>query len=260
MADEAPPAPDGNEELLLNTPVVEPEDDGGEEVLTFGEEAEPQDNDTGLVKHLRSQIRERDRRLAEVEKAPRAQPVDPGPEPTLEDCDYDEDKLKVALRKWDREVQESKEPAVQADEAQRKAYETERQRYVDGKAKINHPEMEDAEETVKASLSPAQQSALVLASDDPAKMVLALFKNPAKLAELASETNVVKLGAKVAKLEGQLKMVKRRAPDPDTPERGSAQVSRQTNAAQKKLDKMEADYKGGDRSHIQQFKRENGLK
>ena len=259
MAD-APETPE-TEELLLTEEVQPetpetPETDEGEDAFTFGDESEPQDGDTNLVKHLRQQIREAHKRVAELEKSPKPQAVDPGPEPTLESCDYDEDKYRVAIREYDKKVAEASKPAADADAELQAQWQRERNRYVEGKSKLGYPDVEDAEETVKAALSPAQQTALVLAAEDPAKMMYALYKNPARLAELAAETNPVKLAAKCAKLEGQLKMVKRRAiPEIDTPERGSGQISKAS--ADKTLAKLEAEAeRTGDRSKVIKYKRE----
>lgn len=254
MADDPQTPPENDEELLLTEEHI-PEGDPEEvEIPAFGDEAEPHDTDTGLVKHLRQQIRERDKRLAERTTTPQA--VDPGPEPTLEGCEYDEDKYRAAIREYDKAVADAEKPRVDSQAAAAHKYETERARYTDGKAKLGVPDIDDAEETVKAALSPEQQSVLVLASDDPAKMVYALGKNPAKLAEIASEADFFRFAAKVAKLEGQLKMVKRRtAPNPDTPERGSARMSPQTT--DKKLKKLEEDAeRTGDRTELVRYRKQ----
>lgn len=266
MAEE--PKPDeidnDDDELLLDTPLdpddAKPGDDDedGEDVLVFGDDSEPQDNDTGLVKHLRAQIKERDKRLAEAASAPRQEAVDPGPEPTLEGCDYDEDKFKAEWRTWNKNVEaaeQRKGQTAQSDRAEQEAWQADLNRYNEGKTKLGFADVDDAEETIKAALTTAQQAVLIAATDEPAKVAYALAKNPERLASIAGEQNLLKLAAKFAKLEGTLKMVKRRrAPDPDVPEKGSGKISRQTS--DKKLAKLEEQAaKTGDRTELVKYKK-----
>jgi hypothetical protein len=64
-------------------------------------------------------------------------------------------------------------------------------------------------------------------STDAAKFFYALGQNPKELQAVASEGDAVRLVKTVAKLEGQLKMTRRKAPiEPDTPERGSGKLSK----------------------------------
>jgi hypothetical protein len=87
------------------------------------------------------------------------------------------------------------------------------------------------------------------------RLIYALSKHPDKLAELAAIQDPLKLAAKVAKLEGQLRVVKkRRAPDPEQVERGSGRISHQpANKQREKLEK-EAD-RTGDRTELIRFDR-----
>lgn len=275
MADEP------EEELLLDEeieqapepPEPRPEDEerpeegtGGDEedVLVFGDEAEPAENDNGLVKHLRDEIRKRDRELAEARKAVnKPEPIVVGEKPTMASCEFDEEEFDRQYEAWqDRKAKAAQQQNQhkQADEAEREAWNAELQRYNDGKSKLGFADVDDAEETVKAALNTVQQAVIVKAADDPAKVIYALAKNPDRLTYLASVTDPLKLAASVARLEGQLKMVKRRkAPEPDTPVRGSARVSHQT--ADKQLEKLEKEAeRTGDRTNLIAYRRKLAAK
>jgi hypothetical protein len=263
MADE-PETPIDDEELLLTDEVEdeapEAEEEGeAEEVPSFGDDAEPQAADTGLVKHLRQQIKERDRRLAEVSAAvPKAEPIVVGEKPKLADFDYDEEAFDKARDAWQERKEASErqqQTQTQAGEQEQQAWQAELHRYNESKSKLGFADISDAEENVKASLDTAQQAVLLMAADDPAKLMYALGKHPDRLAALAAETNPLKLAAKIARMEGQLKMVQRRKPpEPDTPERGSGKLSRVS--ADKTLAKLEAAAeKSGDRTELVAYKR-----
>jgi hypothetical protein len=267
MADE--PNPDTDDELLLTDEVQDDEadqagddeqqqdndeQDAEEDVLTFGDDGEPQDGDTNLVKHLREQIKQRDKDMAELRKSARQpEAVEVGEKPTLAGCDYDEDKFEAELDAWKerkRAVDSQKSAGQEAEEAEREAWQAELNRYNDGKAKLGFADTAEVEETVKASLNTVQQAVILKAADDPARLIYALGRHPDRLTELAAITDPLKLAAKVAKLEGTLRVVKkRRAPEPDRAERGSGSVSTQKKDA--RLEKLEKDAETtGDRTEL----------
>jgi hypothetical protein len=282
MADEQE-KPEGDDELLL-TEEVEPEapetdehppeePDDEEEVFAFGDEpTEPQDGDSGLVKHLREELKRARKEAADAKKAtPQEQTIEVGEKPTLAGCDYDEDRFEVELDAWkerDRQAKEATTAKARAAQEQEQAWENELKAVAEEKTALAKDDADDAFETVRATLGD-QMNALVIHAVDKgnrARLIYALAKNPSRLEALANingAADPIRFIKEVAKLEGQLKMVKRRkAPDPDTPERPSATASRDSSAAQKQLDKMEADWerKGGDRRPIIEFKRKHGLK
>jgi hypothetical protein len=282
MADEQE-KPEGDDELLL-TEEVEPEapetdehppeePDDEEEVFAFGDEpTEPQDGDSGLVKHLREELKRARKEAADAKKAtPQEQAIEVGEKPTLAGCDYDEDRFEVELDAWkerDRQAKEATTAKARAAQEQEQAWENELKAVAEEKTALAKDDADDAFETVRATLGD-QMNALVIHAVDKgnrARLIYALAKNPSRLEALANingAADPIRFIKEVAKLEGQLKMVKRRkAPDPDTPERPSATASRDSSAAQKRLDKMEADWerKGGDRRPIIEFKRKHGLK
>lgn len=265
MADE-PKTPDTDDVLELteevdpSTASAEPgEGDDEEEVLVFGDETEPRSDDTNLVKLLREEIKKRDKRIAETERAVRPQPVEVGKKPDLwDDCEGDPDKFESALDAWKERkatAERQQNQAKDSEERERERWEGELKRYEDGKSKLGFADVGDAEETVKASLDAMQQAVIIAAADDPAKVIYALGRHPDRLANIAAMDNPLKLAAAIARLEGQLKMVKRRkAPDPDTPERGSARVSHVS--ADKRLKQLEDEAdRTGDRSKLVAYRR-----
>lgn len=278
--------PDDEEELTLDDPIDTDEDDvdaderddepagddeGGdetdeageadEEVLTFGDDlADEKEDDSSLIRHLRAELkrtREEARRMA----APKPEPIEVGPEPTLADCDYDEDKFKAEWRAWDKRTKDAEQQQAEVTQAQQKqaeAWNAELKRYNEGKSSLPFPDVDDAEQTIVSTLSEVQQGVLVAAAAQPAKLMYALAKHPERLTALAQQTNLIKFAADVARLEGQLKMTKKRkAPDPERIERGSGSTVKQTDKHLEKLEKEAERTK--DRSKLIAYKQKKKL-
>jgi len=262
MADEPGTQPENetDDELLLDEeaqvtpPAPEDEDEGGEEetILTFGDETEPQTDDSSVVRHLREKLRESQRREAELRKTSRGPVIEVGEKPTLESCDWDEDKFAADLLEWNKRksaADAKKNQPSPADEATAAQWSAAADRFTEGKAKLAEAgiaDVDEAQETVEAAFDVSQQAVLVMAADDPAKVMVALAKNPSKLADLAAETNPIRLAGKIAKLEGTLKMVTRRkAPAIDEPQRGSGRMS-QTSSSKRLAKLKEEAEKTGD--------------
>lgn len=233
-----------------------------EEVFSFGDDAEEQDGDTDLVKHLRGELKKRGERIAELEKGGTRQeePIEAGEKPTLAGCDYDEEEYDRQRDAWEerrRKAEEQKSKASTAEDAERAAWQQELTRVETEKLQLGAADAEEAFDTVRAALNTMQQAVLVKATEagNTARLIYALAKHPAKLAELAEVTDPLRLAAKIAKLEGQMRVVKvRRAPAPDRPERGSARTSRQTT--DKQLEKLEKEAeRTGDRTELQAYRR-----
>jgi hypothetical protein len=243
------------------------DDDEGaeEEVLTFGDDlADEKEDDSSLIRHLRAELkRARDEAKEALQAAPKPEKIEVGPEPTMADCDYDEDEFKKRWTQWNERKEAESSQQAQVTEAQRKQaeeWEAEKKRYSDGKGSLGFKDMGEAEETVIGALGENLFGALILATDAPAKVTYALAKHPEKLAHLASlKDNAVKFVAAVAKLEGQLKMVKKRkAPDPEKIERGSGST---VTGADKHLEKLEKEAeRTGDRTKVIAYKKKLNAK
>lgn len=258
MADEADNAPEiDDEDVLELTDEVQPgaeddtapdEEDEAEEIVAFDDgETDPQEGDSGLVKHLREEIKRARAEAAEARKsAPKPQPVEVGEKPTIEDCEYDQDVFEKEYEAWKERKEAAESQAAQqtqTTEEQQKAIAERLEKVVEQKAALG-PKADTAFDNVKAVLGEERAVAIMQIADTPeaaAKLLFALGNNPDRLTALADETDPVRFVKAVARLEGQVKTVKRRKViDPDVPERGSAAVSAAPGGIQKRLAKLKA--------------------
>ena len=239
------------EEIEVNEPVdeIEPEDTE-EVVVSIGEEAPPPEEHTPApewVKELRKTNRELQRQNRELQgrlqaAPPETKPVVIGNKPKLEDHDYDADKYEEALTSWfERKRQAEEINAKQEAEVmnQQKAWQAKLDGYGKAKAELRVKDYEDAEAVAQEVFSITQQGVLLQGADNPALVVYALGKNPAKAKELASITDPVKFAFAVAKLEKDLKVTNRRqAP---APERIISGTGRSSGAVDSTLERLRAD-------------------
>lgn len=255
---EAPEAEDQQDEQA--EPEAEEAAEDEEEIVTFEGEAAPASGepDTGLVKHLREQIRERDKRLAELAKAAPPQTIEVGEKPTLAACEYDEEAYEAELDAWkgrkaaaEQQVEEAKRTQQQAAEA----WSQELQGHHAKKAALKFRDVEEAEETALAGLSEVQQAVIVKAASNSAMVIYALGKHPAKLAEISKITDPIKLAVAVSKLEGKMNVTKRGGPpEPERIARGSAPVA----GADKQLERLEKEAdRTGDRTKLIAYRKKN---
>jgi hypothetical protein len=239
------------EEIEINEPVdeVEPEDTE-EVVVSIGEEAPPPEEHTPApewVKELRKTNRELQRQNRELQARvqaapPETKPVVIGNKPKLEDHDYDADAYEEALTSWfERKRQADDVNAKQEAEVmnQQKAWQAKLDGYGKAKAELRVKDFEDAEEVAQQVFSITQQGVLLQGADNPALVVYALGKNPAKAKELAEIKDPVKFAFAVAKLEKDLKVTNRRqAP---APERIVTGTGRSSGAVDSTLERLRED-------------------
>ena len=239
------------EEIEVNEPVdeIEPEDTE-EVVVSIGEEAPPPEEHTPApewVKELRKTNRELQRQNRELQgrlqaAPPETKPVVIGNKPKLEDHDYDADKYEEALANWfERKRQADDANAKQEAEVmnQQKAWQAKLDGYGKAKAELRVKDFEDAEEVAQQVFSITQQGVLLQGADNPALVVYALGKNPAKAKELAEIKDPVKFAFAVAKLEKDLKVTNRRqAP---APERIVTGTGRSSGAVDSTLERLRED-------------------
>ena len=239
------------EEIEVNEIVDNEEPEDTEEVVvSIGEEAPPPDEHTPApewVKELRKTNRELQRQNRELQgrlqaAPPETKPVVIGNKPKLEDHDYDADKYEEALTNWfDRKRQADDVNAKQEAEVmnQQKAWQAKLDGYGKAKAELRVKDFEDAEEVAQQVFSITQQGVLLQGADNPALVVYALGKNPAKAKELAEIKDPVKFAFAVAKLEKDLKVTNRRqAP---APERIISGTGRSSGAVDSTLERLRAD-------------------
>ena len=236
------------EEIEVNEPVEEVEPEDTEEVIvSIGEEAPPPEEHTPApewVKELRKTNRELQRQNRELQARvqaapPETKPVVIGNKPKLEDHDYDADKYEEALTSWfERKRQADEVNAKQEAEVmnQQKAWQAKLDGYGKAKAELRVKDFEDAEEVAQQVFSITQQGVLLQGADNPALVVYALGKNPAKAKELAEIKDPVKFAFAVAKLEKDLKVTNRRqAP---APERIISGTGRSSGAVDSTLERL----------------------
>ena len=239
------------EEIEVSEPVEEIEPEDTEEVIvSIGEEAPPPEEHTPApewVKELRKTNRELQRQNRELQARvqtapPETKPVVIGNKPKLEDHDYDADKYEEALANWfDRKRQADDANAKQEAEVmnQQKAWQAKLDGYGKAKAELRVKDFEDAEEVAQQVFSITQQGVLLQGADNPALVVYALGKNPAKAKELAEIKDPVKFAFAVAKLEKDLKVTNRRqAP---APERIVTGTGRSSGAVDSTLERLRED-------------------
>lgn len=243
-------------------------DDGGI-VVTIGDE-EPEDHQQAApwVRELRIKQRELARenrelkeRLAAAAPQGRAPAIaGPGPEPTLEDCDYDVDRFKAEMLAWvnrKREADDYAARAAQQQQAQQQAWNDRLKGYAAAKDALNAPDYDDAEMLIQESMNATQQGIILQGADNPALVVYALGKNSAKAKELAAINDPVKFAFAIAKLETQLKVQKRGTTAPP-PERTVSGTGRTSGAVDSTLERLRAEAaRTGDMSAVVKYKREH---
>ncbi len=240
------------------------EDDDEVTLVSFGDAAPEldQEGDSSVIRQLRKELREAKAKVREIEKPATKREL--RPEPTSEDHAFDDKAFKADYKAWLAEKAEIEREEANANAAQaeiQRSWESDVARFEQQKADLALPDVEDAADIVAGSLNLAQQAVIVKAAENPALLMYALSKSPAKLAELAKITDVIKLAAAVAKVEGTVKVTKgkRKAPNIDTPQRGSAGTP-QKGAVQAQLAKLEKEVEnGGDRSKLIAFKKKHNL-
>lgn len=242
------------------------DDDSDEVIVTIGDTPAPEESEEQKapqwVKELRKSHRETQRENRELKQKleamnnPASPKVTLGPEPQLEDFDYDTDKYKTALGKWykDKEAVEKQEAEAKAEqETQQKAWQGRLDNYADKKAKLKVKNFDEAEANVQELFSEVQQGIVIQGAEDPALTFYALGNNEAKLKELAAITDPVKFSFAVAKLETQLKVKNRKAPPPERTVTGTAPKS---GAVDSELERLRDEAsRTGDYSKVHAYKK-----
>jgi hypothetical protein len=210
-------------------------------------------------KEAQKQKRDLERQLEEL-RAKLPQPAQTiAAKPTLDQYDYDETRFSEAYDAW----MEQKAKLDAADraklEAQRKEQEEVenfKKSYAARKESLGVDDFEEAESEVGSILNQTQAGLLMRGADDPAVLVYALSKSPARLIELSKISDPVKFTVAIAKLEISLATKKTTRPAPEarvTAERGSTGFS-QSNSMLEKLREEAA--RTGDYSKVAAYKRQ----
>ena len=183
-----------------------------------GEESEEESKAPEWVKKVREQNRELTRRLREYEAQKQPESQLP-PKPKLEDFDYDTDAHDAALDSWyqikmehDKKIEEKNK----IEQEKQKQWIAKVETYEKAKTELKVLDYKDAEETIRDFLSEPQQSMILNVAKEPAKLVYALGKNPAKVKELANITDLGVFAYKLGELESKMKVTTNKtAPAPE---------------------------------------------
>jgi hypothetical protein len=250
-------------------PAPEPE----EVIVTIGDEPVPEPQETApapeWVRELRRVNREREREIKELRDklaAKEATPppaTDPGKKPTLEDHDYDTDAYERDLTAWyerKRNADAEITRQLQTEQEQQKAWQAKLEGYGKAKAELRVPDYDDAEAVAQATFTVPQQSIIVAGAENPALLIYAMGRSPAKAKELAAITDPVKFTFAIAKLEAQLKVTPRKAPP--APEKqirstGGVPVSGAVDSTLERLRDEAA--KTGDMTKVIAYKRQKAM-
>lgn len=242
----------------------------GEVVVSIGDEQLPEEKPAPRwVKELRKSQRELQRENRELksklESSTRTEtkPVQLGPKPTLDGCDYDSEKFEAELAAWfdrKREADQLELNARAAQEAQEREWGEKLKAYQSAKADLRVRDYDDAEEAVQQVLNMTQQGVLLEGADNPALLVYALGKNLSKAKELAAITSPVKFAFAVAKLEKELKVSSRskQAPAPEKTVSGTGRISGSVDSHLERLREEAA--RTGNISKVMAYKRQQKLK
>lgn len=235
-------------------------------VVSIGEQEPPQEEEKApeWVRELRKKNREDQKRIRELEaKLAEKEPAKPklGPKPTLASCEYDDERFEQELTAWheqkrSHEAEEAK--ASKAKEDAEKAWQDRLAGYEKAKKEIRVRDFEEAEEAVTQYLDVTQQGVVIHGAENPAIVIYALGKNPAKAKELAEIKDPVKFAFAVAKLETQLKVSSKKPPAPEKVVTGTARISGAVDSTLERLRK-EAE-KTGDMTKVIAYKREQKRK
>ncbi len=235
-------------------------EEGDDDIGFLDDDEEGDDED--LPKRLRARINDQghviatlSRKLAETSEQARPAPIEVGEMPTLEGCDYDEDKLKSEMTAWtDRRIAaataEHAAPSSAEEEARQDV-----ERYQSSISKLTFADADAMVAKAREALTPAQEFMISQASRDAGKLLYALGRHPQKLAELVGIKNPAKFIVRVATLETNMKSGQRRpAPNPERIPRGNAAPRAGVDKEEARLEK-EAD-RTGDRTALQAYRRQ----
>lgn len=255
----APQAPET--ETVTETPEAAED----EVVVSIGEEPPPQEEQARApewVRELRKSHRELQRRNRELEEKVKTTAAVEAPKvgkkPTLEDLDYDAERYEAALSGWydqKRRADEAEAKAREAAAQQERAWQAKLDSYGKAKAELKVRDFEDAESFAQETFSVTQQGVMLQGAENPALVIYALGKNPAKAKELSSISDPVKFAFAVAKLEAQLKVTPRKAPPPpERTVRGTGPLSGTVDSTLERLRDEAA--RTGDMSKVMAYRRQ----
>jgi hypothetical protein len=237
----------------------QPEDE--EEYPSFDGEPPTEEQETDLVKHLRRENRQLQKRVAEQSRSQQEEPIVVGARPKLEDFDFDSEAHDKALDEYEERKEAKRQQDLRIEAAKDREAQTWRQveqNYQAKRAALPYRDKDEVERQAFDVLTPAHQALIADIAPDPALFIYAAGKNPGRLTELAGydmsdPRQVVKLAAAVGRMGASLTMKKRaKPPAPQAVVRGG--VARQ--GSDKELERLEKEAdKTGDRTALINYRR-----
>lgn len=200
--------------------------------------SEPEVKDTDLVKNLRKEIQERNKKIHELEAKQKSAPAVSVDEqlvmPTLEDADYDDAAYQQKVIEYLERKSAQEKAKAEREDAQAKLMEVHNQKlaaYKEGIAKLKVKGFAEAEKAVLEEVPEGVQGAILHYADKPEIVVLAAGLNPAIRKQLAETTDPVALGKLIGSIEAKAKLLpksKTGKPAPSAPVRGTQGAGKQT--------------------------------
>lgn len=254
--DEIETAPEESEgEETAADAKAEPSDDDEIIIEIEGEEPDAKE-DTQAIRQLREANRQQARELAELRAKYAPGAVEVGPKPTLESCEYDEERFEAELTAWHgRKTEADRAAEAQAEQDRKNAelWNGIEAKYRSGAAALKVPGFEAKEQKVDQTLPEIVRRAIKAYCDEPAKVIAALGSNDALLDRIAGEKDPIKQLVTLVKLESKMKVTRTRQIEPDKPLSGSASLEITDEA--KQLEKLEKEAeRTGDRTKLIAFK------
>lgn len=215
-------------------------------------------NFNGALKDKRRLERELEELRA---KLPKPEPT-LGAKPTLDQFDYDETRFSEAYDQWMEQkaaMDRADQQKLDSQRKQEEEIENFKKSYKTRADSLGVDDFTEAEAEVGSMLNQTQTGLLMRGADDPAVLVYALSKSPARLIELSRITDPVKFTVAVAKLEINLTTKKSSRPAPE-PRIASERSSAGHSAASSQLEKLRDEAaRTGDYSKVVAYKKQNNI-
>lgn len=173
-------------------------------------------------RELVHQNRELEERLAKIAAPAKQAPMLPA-KPTLESCDWDEERFTNELDLWHESKHKfdayQKEQETEAKRAE-ETWKAKLNGYQEGKTKLPFRDVEEAEAEARTIFNQTQQGIIVQGAENPALVVYALGKDPERARQLANIKDHVQFAFAISRLEASLKINRKTANQLPPPEEG----------------------------------------
>lgn len=224
--------------------------EAGKRALKAAREAQKE-----TARKLREAEAERDALKAANKPAEAKEEDDIGPEPTSEDCGFNDAVFRQKTIEWNdkkRKLDERKAKEKDRAKADADAYNAKLARYNEERIKMGVDD--DAQARVIAKLNPAQQTALMKYATDPTKLVAGLVRAPKMLAELSSITDIGAFIYQLPAAEGKITVTTKAPPPPESRVRGGVATPAGSFQAQLAAAEKNAE-RTGDRTEVIRIRR-----